>query len=367
MNARERVLRAFKRIPGMPDRIPVQFDLCRSLQEHFAKELGIESRYTNHPYEDIIYRISGNEIKLALGCDVVVTGMSEAADFVPKKNEDGTWINEYGMTMREGEIYVEVAKYALADAMTAEDIENYNLPDATDPSRYKDAEYYVNKYKNDYVVIGDIEVSVLTIAQQLVGIEKLLMDMALEEEYVQPLFEKCAKFITDMGVELIRRGVDALWLGDDFGSQQNLLFSPAIFRSQLKDHFVKMINTFKAENKDIIICMHTDGAVKALLPDLKEMGIEVFNPVQPGVPGHSPQELKDEFGDDFVFWGAIDQQYLLPRGTDEEVEADIKEKCEILGKGGGYMISPAHILQSDVSPERVKFFIETCKKYSEYK
>ncbi|MCP4312936.1 MAG: hypothetical protein GY790_16875 [Bacteroidetes bacterium] len=71
----------------------------------------------------------------------------------------------------------------------------------------------------------------------------------------------------------------------------------------------------------------------------------------------------DGFGDLFSFWGAIDQQELLPNGTDEELERDIIEKISILGEGGGYMISPAHILQNDVSPERVLKFIELCHKH----
>ena len=72
-------------------------------------------------------------------------------------------------------------------------------------------------------------------------------------------------------------------------------------------------------------------------------------------------------GDRFAFWGAIDQQYLLPRGTDAELEADIREKIAVLGAGGGYMISPAHILQSDVPPERVETFIALCRKHGAYR
>ncbi len=79
----------------------------------------------------------------------------------------------------------------------------------------------------------------------------------------------------------------------------------------------------------------------------------------------TPRErvLKDRFGGIFFFWGAIDQQDLLPNGTDEELEKDIVEKISILGKDGGYMIAPAHILQQDVAPERVLKFIELCKKH----
>jgi uroporphyrinogen decarboxylase len=76
--------------------------------------------------------------------------------------------------------------------------------------------------------------------------------------------------------------------------------------------------------------------------------------------------MKENFGNQFAFWGAIDQQDLLPHGTDEELERDIIEKISILGKGGGYMIAPAHIIQNDVSPDRVKKFIELCLKHGKY-
>jgi len=74
--------------------------------------------------------------------------------------------------------------------------------------------------------------------------------------------------------------------------------------------------------------------------------------------------MKRNFGEKFAFWGAIDQQDLLPNGSDEALERDIIEKITILGKNGGYMISPAHIIQNDVSPQRVKKFIELCQKHS---
>ena len=73
--------------------------------------------------------------------------------------------------------------------------------------------------------------------------------------------------------------------------------------------------------------------------------------------------MKSGWGDKMAFWGAIDQQELIPFGTDEELEKDVKSKISILGRDGGYMIAPAHILQPDVSPERVKTFIDLCLKH----
>lgn len=363
MKPRERVLRAFGRILDLPDRVPVQFELCRQLYDHFGKELGIQVNYTENLYEDVTYRISANELRVAMGSDVVVTGASVSDDYQIVKEADGTWLNEYKMRMRQGDIYVEVINYPLAHAETKADIEAFSFPDPDAPGRFRDAEALVKKYKNDYLIFGDIEVTVFSLAHQLVGMEKLLIDMMMETEYVVPLFEACAEFQTQIGLRLIEKGVDAIWFGDDFGTQTNLIIPPGTFRDQLKPVYKKMIDRFKAANPDIIPILHCDGAVAELLDDIHEIGFEVFNPVQPGVPGHLPQDMKSRFGDKFSFWGAIDQQVLLPKGSDEDLEKDIIEKINILGKDGGYMIAPAHIIQNDVSPERVMKFIELCKKH----
>ncbi|MFA5816493.1 MAG: uroporphyrinogen decarboxylase family protein [Bacteroidales bacterium] len=366
MNSRERILRAFGKIRGLPDRVPIQFDLCRQLADHFGKVLNIPVKYTENLYEDVTYRISANELRVALGSDVVITGASVSDDYKIVKDADGTWLNEYQMRMRQGDIYVEVVGYPLAHAETKADIMAFDFPDPDAPGRYRDAEALVKKYHDDYLVFGDIEVTVFSLAHQLVGMEKLLVDMMMETEYVIPLFEACAEFQTQIGLRLIEKGVDAIWFGDDFGTQVSLIIPPYTFRDQLKPIYKRMIDRFKEAKPDIIPILHCDGAVSDLLIDIHEIGFKVFNPVQPGVPGHLPKDIKDNFGDLFSFWGAIDQQDLLPKGTDEELEQDIIEKITVLGKNGGYMIAPAHIIQNDVSPERVEKFIGLCLKHGKY-
>jgi len=363
MNARERVLKTFGKLPGKADRTPVQFEMCRQLTDHFAKKMNIPAHYTDNLYEDVTYRISANELRTAMGCDVIVTGASVSDDYKVQPDENGHWLNEYQMVMRQGDIYVEVVEYPLANAQTMADIDNFSFPDPDAPGRYRDVGNLVAKYHDDYFIIGDIEVTVFSLGHQLAGMEKLLVDMMMQSEYVIPLFKACAEFQTEIGLRLIDRGVDAIWFGDDFGTQQALIMDKETFRTQLKPFYTEMIRKFKARNPEIIPILHCDGAVAELMQDIHEMGFEVFNPVQPGVPGHLPRDMKDNFGHLFKFWGAIDQQDLLPNGTDEELEKDIIEKISILGEGGGYMISPAHILQADVSPERVLKFIELSYKH----
>jgi uroporphyrinogen decarboxylase len=123
---------------------------------------------------------------------------------------------------------------------------------------------------------------------------------------------------------------------------------------------------FKAVNPDVIIMQHSDGAIAPILGDWTEVGLEVFNPVQPNVPGHAPEELKCKFGDKLSFRGAIDQQNLQPFGTPEEIGADVKEKIEVLGRGGGYMAAPARIIQADTPMENVGAFVHAVLKHGLY-
>ena len=214
--------------------------------------------------------------------------------------------SEYKMRMRQGDIYFEVVEFPLALAETKADIEAFQFPDPDSPGRYKDDEALVKNFHNNYLIIGDIEVNIFSLAQELVGMEQLLVDMMMEKEYVIPLFEACAEFQTKVGLRLIEKGVDSIWFGDDFGTQTSLIMAPELFRSQLKTIYKRIIDQFKAKKPDIIPMLHCDGAVSELLNDIHELGFEVFNPVQPGVPGHLPHDMKNNFGDKFVFWGAID-------------------------------------------------------------
>ena len=77
---------------------------------------------------------------------------------------------------------MEVIEYPLAHVQSAADMAAYAFPDPNASGRYRDAAEHVRKYKDDYFIIADIEVTIFSLAKQLVGMEKLLYDMATEAE-----------------------------------------------------------------------------------------------------------------------------------------------------------------------------------------
>ena len=139
MNSKERVLTALRRT-GVPDRVPLQFDLCRALSDAFGEKLGIPVHYTTAYYEDVSYRLSANELRVAMGSDCVVVGASLPRGYEHPVDEDGYTVNEFNMRLRRGLVYMEVvAPPPMAHVETPEDVEAFEFPDPLAEGRFDDA------------------------------------------------------------------------------------------------------------------------------------------------------------------------------------------------------------------------------------
>ena len=365
MNAKERVRRALQR-DALPDRVPIQFDLCAPLLEAFSAQYGMPLHYSPSYYEDLKFRISANDLRTAMGSDCAVVGGGLGEGFRLVEDEEGYVVNEFGMKMRQGPLYMEVVESPLRGVSSVADVEAYAFPDPHDPARYVQAEADIARYGEGYFIIGDCELTMFELSWHLVGMQKYMEDLAMGEPYLEALLVKACAWTLGVATELARRGADAIWFGDDFGSQTGLMMSPHMWRRVFKPLYAQLFMAVKAIDPHILIMMHSDGAVADLLPDLIEVGLQVFNPVQPNVPGHDPRELKDRFGHALSFFGAIDQQGLLPQGSAADIEADVRNKIEVLGAGGGYMIAPVHIVQADTLPQNVEAFIAAAQRHGAY-
>jgi uroporphyrinogen decarboxylase len=362
MNSRERVLRAFRKAEGLPDRVPVQFDLCRSLTDQFGRELGIEPSYALSYYEDLTYRISANEIRTRLGSDCVVVGGTVADGFVPERIAADVTTNEFGMHMKPTALYVEVVKCPLEHVESVADIVDYRFPDAYAPGRFDLAKRDISQFKKDYFVIGDAELSLFELAWHLTGLEKYLIALMTEEPWIETLNDKVEAWTLGIALQLAEAGVDAIWLGEDLGTQVSLLIDPELWRERFKFRHARIIRRLKEEYPGLLIIFHSDGAVAPLLDDFIELGVDIYNPVQPNVPGSDPVELKRQYGDRISFFGGIDQQGLLPSGDLEAIRTNVRFMATTLGDCGGYLLAPAHIVQPDVSTQALRAMIDAAKE-----
>jgi uroporphyrinogen decarboxylase len=99
------------------------------------------------------------------------------------------------------------------------------------------------------------------------------------------------------------------------------------------------------------IAFHSCGSVYALIPDFIEAGVEVLNPVQVSAADMDTARLRKEFGHRLVFWGAVDSQQVLPRGTPADVRAEVARRAQDLGPG--YIPYSVHNIQAEVPPENI--------------
>ncbi|GAH20261.1 unnamed protein product, partial [marine sediment metagenome] len=109
---------------------------------------------------------------------------------------------------------------------------------------------------------------------------------------------------------------------------------------------------------------HSDGNIEEIIPELIEIGVDVLNPVQP--EAMDPVKLKKTYGNDLSFWGTMGGQTTIPFGTPEQVKQEVRERVETVGRGGGLLIAPGHMLQPEVPWENIVAFFEAVEEYGKY-
>lgn len=309
-------------------------------------------------------RISWMDLMLRLGSDCVCVASCAPDNAPTRKLEDGLIVNEWGIGMRNHGLYDDFELHPLAHASSVDDIESYPFPDVDAPGRFRHAEAAIAKYGADYGIIGDLECSIFETSWYLVGMEKLFMDMAMEEPYVDALMDKIAHFHTEAGKRLVSLGADVIWCGDDLGSQQNPMISGDMFDRYFAPRITRMFAEFKKINPAVKVAWHSCGSILPFIPRFIEAGLDILNPIQPLAAGMDPQWLKDTYGDQLSFFGGICVQELLPKGTPAEVKAEVRRRIDILAKGGGYLLAPAHNVQADTPLENIFAMFEAVRESS---
>jgi uroporphyrinogen decarboxylase len=160
------------------------------------------------------------------------------------------------------------------------------------------------------------------------------------------------------GKQLIRMGADILWAGDDFGMQHGMIMDPELWRIVFKPRIKLMFEEFRNVNPGIKLAWHSCGSIPEIIPDFIEIGLDILNPVQPQAKGMDPVSIKKKYGKDLVLFGGIDLQKLMPFGSPEKIKTEVRQICRILGRGGGYIMAPAHNIQPDTPVSNILALFE---------
>ncbi len=192
------------------------------------------------------------------------------------------------------------------------------------------------------------------------GQEQALMDLVLHPDIVHycldRLFDLCYKS-TERIFDQIPGRVLFSYVAEDLGTQQSLLMSRSHMHEFLLPRMKRMMDL--VHDAGAYVFHHSDGAVREVIPDMIEIGMDVLNPVQWRCEGMEREALKRDFGDQIVFHGAMDNQYTLPFGTVDEVRQEVLDNLATLGCGGGYILAPCHNIQAVSPPENIVAMYDT--------
>jgi uroporphyrinogen decarboxylase len=220
----------------------------------------------------------------------------------------------------------------------------------------------------DYALMADGGFkSFWELAYALRGLEQLLTDLVLNPQFVTALLDKILELnIKGTGKFLDAAGkyIQVFRAADDLASQQGCLFSPKAYRTLLKPYYKRFFDFVKSKT-DAKIFYHSCGNVTAFIDDLVEVGVDALNPVQVSALGDT-RILKARFGDRISFWGGIDTQHMLPLGTPEEVEAEVRLRIRDLAPGGGYVVGSVHNIQPDVPTANIAAMADATRKWGRY-
>ena len=186
------------------------------------------------------------------------------------------------------------------------------------------------------------------------GWEGMFLDMIERPDWVHFLSRKFTDFYRDdytRAAAATRGRIDLYLLISDLGGQTGPLMSLAMFREFVAPYLKEMIDCIHGLGARVLF--HSCGAIRLFIPDLIALGVDVLDPIQPVTPEMAPERLKADFGAQLSFHGGIDMQHLLPSGSPDEVRDEVRRYCDTLGRGGGYILGPAHLFQPDVPPENV--------------
>ena len=259
-------------------------------------------------------------------------------------------------------VYAECIYHPLAHYNTIEEIErNYTWPTA-DWFDYAVVPDQI-RGKGMYPIQGGGSEPFL-IYKELRGMEQAYMDLALHPDLVHYCLDKLFDFCyenTRRIYEAIPGQVNISYVGEDLGSQEDLLISPGMVREFFLPRMKRMVDL--VHQAGAYAFFHSDGAVRKIIPDMIGIGVDVLNPLQWRCKGMDRRELKRDFGDQVIFHGGVDNQYTLAFGSVEEVRAEVMDNIRVLGQGGGYILAPCHNIQAVSPPENVVAMYETGYEY----
>lgn len=353
MNGKQRVLCAVAR--EQPDRVPVDFSANAGTLRRLMDDLGVSA------HRELLDRLHVDVVDLRGVVDPVYCGP------VPKEavRADGVTENFWGMCSRVMQTATgpEEAwcEFSLESAASVDELRRHRWPE---PDWFDFSDFAERLKPWEDLAVMASGPSVFQHPTFLRRSDLLLMDMVARPEMADYLMDRFTDFYVTFFDAMFAGApgkIDILRIADDLGMQDRLLFSPAVFDRHFAPRLKRLIEM--AHRHGVKVMFHSCGAIVPLIDRLIALGVDVLDPLQIRAKGMDPAYLKETFGPRIALHGSLDTQYTLPRGSGDDVRREVRRMIDILGPGGGFVLSPSHVLQTDVTTENVLALYETAHEY----
>jgi uroporphyrinogen decarboxylase len=349
LNSKERVLAAIRHEETI--RIPITFDADPEVYKVLHSHLGLVTK------EELFDKLHVDTWMILPG------NFKYPREEENKKEKTTIWGFKTVVTEYSGGTYDEICLNPLAGKDEISDIKAYKWPspDILDFSHFpKEASRH-----SDRAIIGVFTWGSYFIASFVRGLENLMMDFAIRRDYVDYLFKTISEIsgaaLTKM-LESYGDGIDIVYMADDYCSQDAPLFSPDDFKEFVVPYLTHLVDITHKHNKKFLL--HVCGAVRPLLPMIIDAGVDMLEPIQIRAAGMDPAGLKKDFGRDICFYGGVDLQQIMCKGTPLQVADEVKRLIDILGRDGGFILGPGHTyIQIDSPVANILSMYDTAFSY----
>ncbi len=384
MNSRERVKTSL--LHKEPDRIP--FDLggtvLTSIHVNAYRNL---RRYLGLPEKepemmDIFQQIVvvDEDMRLKLGADCRNVAGRSSATFKIEVDETSMpgyrfFYDEWGIGWRmpkDGGFYYDMFHHPLAGSTSIDDIKNFPWPDPTDPARFTglaERARHVAVDLGEPVILGGLAAGFVELTAWTRGFARFYPDLVTNLDWMTYLMDTIIDLklaYWEIALPMVGEYADVVQEADDLAGQFGLLISPDTYRKVMKPRHKKIMDFIKARS-DAKIFFHSCGAIREIIPDMIDVGIDIINPVQVSAAGMESAGLKRDFGKEMTFWGGlVDTQGVFTDGSPAEVREEVRRRIDDLGPDGGFVAATVHNIQANVPPENIMAMWETLQEYGEY-
>jgi uroporphyrinogen decarboxylase len=196
--------------------------------------------------------------------------------------------------------------------------------------------------------------SCFQVACDFFGMENYFIKMHTDPAVVEAVTRRIVDFYLEINENLYALAggkIDAFFFGNDFGSQLDLLISPALFDRFVMPYFRELID--QAHRRGYKVVLHSCGSIDRVIPRIIDAGVDVLHPVQAMAKNMDAESLAGKYRGKIVFMGGVDTQRILPFGTSDDVRTEVRRLKKLFGPN--YIVSPSHeSILPNVPPENIE-------------